>query len=181
MAKKKEGGPKEVATVEVDQERINKVVRKGLLGGKTVREMADKAGVKPEEILRRKAELLDGADVLTIQEKRILLTVELSDLARAAREKAETISDERNFSGAINSSVSAIKTYLGELARMEKSDTGKIEALNDLRRKELLRLVDAVVRKTISAVSIKYEVPEESMMRIFQENLIETAREVDEQ
>lgn len=176
MTKKSEA-TKEVAEVEVDQERIDRVIWRGI-GVKSVRLIAEEAGIKPEEVLRRKNELLEEVDVLTINEKRSRILAELDEMARSARERSARASDEF-AAGLLNASASAMKTVLAELARSEKQDAGKIEALNQLRIKELLRLVDTTVSRTFREISSVHEVPEEEMMNVFQGLLSESARDLD--
>lgn len=175
MTKKSEAASKEVA--EVDQDRIDRVIWRGI-GVKSVRQIAEEAGIKPEEVLRRKGELLDEIDVLSVAEKRIRIMAELDGMARDARERAARVSDEF-AAGLLNSSVAAMKTVLGELTRMEKADNGKVEALNQLRIKELLRLIDATVARSVAEISVSYDIPQEDLMAVFQGYLTATAREVD--
>ena len=175
MTKKSEAASKEVA--EVDQDRIDRVIWRGI-GVLSVRKIAEEAGIKPEEVLRRKGELLDEIDVLSVAEKRVRIMAELDGMARDARERSARVSDEF-ASGLLNSSVAAMKTVLGELSRIEKQDQGKIQALNELRRQEILRLIDSAVRKTFSALSAEHGIPEDDMMTLFQESLSEAAREIE--
>lgn len=169
---------KEVAkTPDVDQDRIDRVIWSGV-GVLSVRKIAEEAGIKPEEVLRRKGELLDEIDVLSVAEKRVRIMAELDGMARDARERAARVSDEF-AAGLLNSSVAAMKTVLGELSRMEKADNGKVEALNQLRIKELLRLVDTTVSRTFREIATTRGVPEDEMMNVFQGFLSESARELD--
>ena len=177
MAKKSEAASKEVA--EIDQDRIDRVIWRGI-GVRSVRQIAEEAGIKPEEVLRRKGELLDEIDVLSVAEKRVRIMAELDGMARDARERAARVSDEF-AAGLLNSSVAAMKTVLGELSRIEKQDQGKIQALNELRRQEILRLIDSAARKTFSAPSAEHDIPEDDMMALFQESLSEAAREIEAQ
>ena len=169
---------KEVAkTPDVDQDRIDRVIWSGV-GVLSVRKIAEEAGIKPEEVLRRKGELLDEIDVLSVAEKRVRIMAELDGMARDARERAARVSDEF-AAGLLNSSVAAMKTVLGELSRMEKDDNGKVEALNELRRQEILHLIDAAVRKTFKSLSNEHGIEEDGMMRLFQDSLFEAAQEVE--
>ena len=161
----------------IDRDRIDKAIWKSI-GIKSVRQIADETGLKPEEVLRRKNELLDEVDVLSIQQKRQRLLIELDGMARDARERAANTVDEF-YSGMLNSSVAAIKTMLTELARMERQDSGKIEALNNLRVKELLSIVEEAVVTSVKTISNTFETPEEEMMGIFQENLLRVAQDRD--
>lgn len=161
----------------LDQSRVDELIWKHI-GLKSVREISAMAGIKPEEVLRRKNELLDGIDVLSIQQKRQRLLIELDGMARETRERAARVSDEF-FSGAINASTGAIKTMLQELSRMEKQDSGKIEALNQMRVRELLKLVDFTVARSVREIASTHDLDETELMEIFQGHLVEAARELE--
>ena len=161
----------------LDQERVDRIIWANI-GLKSVREIANLAGLKPEEVLRRKSELLDEIDVLSIAEKEARILVELDGMARDAREKAQTISSEF-YAGTINASVSALKTMLSQLDRIKKQDQGKIEALNNLRVKELLRLVDETVARSVREIAATHDLDESKLMEIFQGHLVDAARELE--
>lgn len=162
----------------LDQERVDSIIWKHI-GLKSVREIAELCGIKPEAVLRRKNELLDEIDVLSIAEKEARILVELDGMARDAREKAQTISSEF-YAGTINASVSALKTMLSQLDRLKKQDQGKIEALNQLRVKELLRLVDETVARSVREIAATHDLDETELMEVFQGHLVDAARELDE-
>ena len=162
----------------IDQDRIDKAIWKSI-GIKSVRQIANDTGLKPEEVLRRKNELLDEVDVLSINQKRQRLLIELDGMARDSRERAANTVDEF-YSGMLNSSVAAIKTMLTELARMERQDSGKIEALNNLRIRELLRLIDVTVARAVTEIANTHDLEEAELMEVFQGHLVEAAREVEE-
>lgn len=161
----------------LDEERISEIIWRNI-GLKSVRDIAEMTGLKPEEVLRRKNELLDSVDVLTVQQKRQRLLIELDGMARESRERAQRASDEF-FAGTINASTGAIKTYLQELARMEKADSGKIEALNNLRIRELLRLIDVTVARAVTEIAATHNLEEVELMEVFQGHLVEAARELE--
>lgn len=161
----------------LDQGRVDELIWKHI-GLKSVREIASLTGLKPEEVLRRKNELLDGVDVLSIQQKRQRLLIELDGMARDARERASGASDEF-FSGAINASTGAIKTMLGELARQEKADTSKVETLNQKRVSELVSLMREVVDISVVEIAAKHELDEEDLYEVFNRRMIEAAEKRD--
>lgn len=161
----------------VDQGRIDEVIWRHM-GVKSTREIAEMAGVSPAEVLRRTNELIDSVDVLSIQVKRQRLLIELDGMARDARDRAKGTIDEF-YSGMLNSSVAAIKTMLQELARMERQDSGKVEALNNLRVRELMRLVDSTVRMTLTEIAQEHDLDEDELMEVFQGHLVEAAREME--
>lgn len=161
----------------VDQGRIDELIWRGI-GVKSVRVIAEEAGVRPDEVLRRKNELLDEIDVLTIQEKRARLLVRLQEIANSTQEDYEASPYEFK-AGLMNSAIAAIKTVLQELARMDKQDSSKVEALNQMRVKELMRLIDSTVKSTLSEIADNYGLDEGDLMSVFQEKLIEEAREAE--
>lgn len=161
----------------LDQERVDEIIWKHI-GLKSVREIADLCGIKPEAVLRRKNELLDEIDVLSIAEKEARILVELDGMARDMRERAANTIDEY-ASGMINSSVAALKTMLSQLDRLKKQDQGKIEALNQLRVKELLRLVDETVARSVREIAATHDLDETELMEVFQGHLVDAARELE--
>lgn len=162
---------------EFDQERIDKVIWRNA-DVKPVKWIADQINKKPDYVLRRKRELMEGIDSLEVQQARYRLISELNGMSRDARARAESTSDEF-YAGTINASTGAIKTMLQELARMEKADSGKIETLNQMRRQEILRLIDLAVRTTFKTLSEKHDIPQDEMMTLFQTSLFQAAQEVE--
>lgn len=160
-----------------DQERVDSIIWKHI-GLKSVREIAELCGIKPEAVLRRKNELLDEIDVLSIAEKEARILVELDGMARDMRERAANTIDEY-ASGMINSSVGALKTMLSQLDRIKRQDQGKIEALNQLRVKELLRLVDETVARSVREIAVTHNLEETELMEVFQGHLVDAARELE--
>jgi len=157
----------------IDQDRIDKAIWKSI-GIKSVRTIADETGLKPEEVLRRKNELLDEVDVLSINQKRQRLLIELDGMARDARKRAEGVIDEY-AAGLWNAATSAVKTMLTELARMERQDSGKIEALNRKRVESLVRIVRAAIDAGVPEISTRYGIPEEDLFDVFNRRLQDAA------
>lgn len=161
----------------LDQERVDSIIWKHI-GLKSVREIAELCGIKPEAVLRRKNELLDEIDVLSIAEKEARILVELDGMARDMRERAANTIDEY-ASGMINSSVAALKTMLSQLDRIKKQDQGKIEALNQLRIRELLKLVDLTTARSVREIAVTHNLEETELMEVFQGHLVDAARELE--
>lgn len=161
----------------VDQSRIDKLIWKHA-GLKPVREIAELAGIRPEEVLRRKNELLEEVDVLTIQQKRQRLMIELDGMARDARDRAEGISSEF-YAGTINAATGAIKTLLGELNRLEKQDTTRLESLNQKRIAELVSLVREVVDISVLEIAEQHDLDQEELYAVFNQRMIEAAQKRD--
>lgn len=163
---------------DIDDERIDRAIRKGLMSSKTVRQMAEETGLKPEEVLRKKTEVLEGVDVLTIQEKRALFMMELSDMSREVRERAKNAGD-RDYPVMINASTANIKLLLGELTRMEKADSGRVDALNQKRVAELVALMREVIDISVVEIAAKHSLEEQSLYEIFNRRMVEAAQKRD--
>ena len=175
MTKKSEAASKEVA--EVDQDRIDRVIWRGI-GVKSVRQIAEEAGIKPEEVLRRKGELLDEIDVLSVQEKKQKMLVQLQQIAQKTQSDYEASPWEFK-SGLMNSSVSAMKTVLSEMNRLEKADSEKVNTLNLLRKREIVNLYVSVVDGGVRRISEKFGIPESEMFEIFNDLMREEALRLD--
>ena len=178
MVKKNEVAPPEENDDYLGDERIDRLIRKGLMSSKTVRQMAEETSLTPAEVLRKKSEVLEGVDVLTIQEKRALFMMELSDMSREVRERASKSKDEF-YAGMINASTANIKLMLGELARMEKADSSKIEALNQKRVAELVSLMREVIDISVVEVAAKYKLEESELFEVFNRRMREAAEKRD--
>lgn len=162
---------------EFDQERIDAIIWR-YADVKSTKEIAQITGLSPGAVLSRKREIYDSIDELSIQQKRQRLIIELEGMSRDARDRAEKASDEF-YAGTLNASVGAIKALLVELARMEKQDDSKVAALNQLRLKELLRLVDTTVKKTFNEIASVHNLDQAELLDTFQEHLMVAAREMD--
>lgn len=161
-----------------DQSRVDRIIWRHI-DVKTVREIAEMTGEKPEYILRRKNELVTEIDSLTIKQKRTRLLTELDGMARDARDRAANSVDEF-YSGMLNSSVAAIKTMLNELSRMEKTDDSAVEALNQKRTQELLRLINTVVTASVREIAKTHDLDESELMSVFRGRLVQEAQRMDE-
>ena len=175
MSKKSEAASKEVA--EIDQDRIDRVIWRGI-GVRSVRQISEEAGIKPEEVLRRKGELLDEIDVLSVAEKRVRIMAELDGMARDARERAARVSDEF-AAGLLNSSVAAMKTVLGELSRMEKADNSKVAELNQKRVAELVSLMREVIDISVVEIAASHGLDEQELYDVFNRRMREAAEKRD--
>lgn len=166
--------------IEID-DRLEKLIWKGL-GRKSVRKMAEETGLSVEQVAFIRAELLDGIDELTIDQKRTKLLVDLQDIADNARDDYDGIvgTEPDAASKLLTVAVGAIKTILGEMRQMEKSSNGAVEALNQMRIRELMRLIDLTVAKTFAVLSERHGLEEDEMYEIFQGFLKPAARELQE-
>lgn len=160
-----------------DQDRIDKVIWRNA-DVKPVKWIADQINMKPEYVLRRKRELMEGIDSLDIQQTRYRLVSELNGMARDARERAGSASDEF-YAGTINAASGAIKTMLSELARMEKADKSKVESLNQKRIQELVSLIREVVDISVVEIASKHNLDEQELYDTFNRRMAEAAEKRD--
>lgn len=138
------------------------------IGVKTPRQIAEMVGVDPKVVLARKDELLNEIDVLTLDQKRAKLIVELQEIARNAMEKAKNIPDEF-YAGTLNAAVNAQREVLRQLEVQEKRDTDAVMQLNQLRIRELLRLMDAVLGSGVAVIATRFNLDQEELMEVFYE------------
>lgn len=160
----------------IDAEIMSRVGRESTV------EIAKRLGLTPHEVKRRVSELLDSIDVLTIQQQRARLMIQLNEISSQAIARIQEIGsniDDREYAAVLNASTNAIKVSLAELARMEKADDSKVDALNELRVRELIRLMDRVVNRSVAEVAVTFGVDEQSLLDIFRDNLVACANEMD--
>lgn len=162
--------------LEIDP-RIRKIIWRGL-GKKTIREMAEETGLSPDQVFSLKRDMLSAVDVLTVQEKRHKLLVDLEDIADKVREDYDAAPFEFK-AGMMNSGISAMKAVLTELNRAEKGEQEAIDRLNALRVKELLRLIDVSVNRTLADIAERYDLEANDLHDIFQSHLRPAAEELE--
>lgn len=152
------------------------------VGRESTTEIAKRLGMSPHDVKRRVGELLDAVDVLSIQQQRSRLMIQLNEISAQALSRIQEIGsniDDREYAAVLNASTNAIKVSLAELARMEKADDTKVDALNELRVRELIRLMDRVVNRSVAEVAVTFGVDEQSLLDIFRDNLVACANEMD--
>lgn len=155
--------------IEID-ERIDRLIWRSI-GRKSARAIAEDTGLSVEQVAFRRTELLDSIDELTIQQKRAKLLVDLQEIADKAREDYDDEPDKDKGSKLLTVAVGSIKTVLGEMRQMEKQDTSKVEALNMLRIRELVELVQEAVDSSVPEIAEKYGADEDDLFAIFNANL----------
>ena len=134
-------------TVSVYEDRLWELV-----GTRTPKQIADELGLPPAEVVRRTREMLESVDVLTIEQQRQKLMIDVGRIARKAEEAFDNSLDERNKSGLLNSAVNAQKEVLRQLEKMETRNAEAVDALNRMRVAELVRLVETAVVDTLSEI-----------------------------
>jgi DNA-binding Lrp family transcriptional regulator len=161
-----------------EQARIDKYIWR-YTGVKSIRQISEELGIAPDAVMRRRQELRDEIDVLSVQESQHKVLTELQEVAQILRDKLDNVSDERNFSGIANSFVNAMKTVNAELKAMEKRNTDAVDSLNRLRVQELLRLIDLTVAKTLTQIADENDLDESTLLAIFQSHLKPAAEELE--
>ena len=132
-------------TVSVYEDRLWELV-----GTRTPKQIADELGLPPAEVVRRTREMLESVDVLTIEQQRQKLMIDVGRIARKAEEAFDNSLDERNKSGLLNSAVNAQKEVLRQLEKMEVRNADAVDSLNRMRVAELVRLVETAVVDTLA-------------------------------
>ena len=132
-------------TVSVYEDRLWELV-----GTRTPKQIADELGLPPAEVVRRTREMLESVDILTIEQQRQKLMIDVGRIARKAEEAFDNSLDERNKSGLLNSAVNAQKEVLRQLEKMETRNAEAVDALNRMRVAELVRLVETAVVDTLA-------------------------------
>lgn len=159
-----------MSEIEVDS-RIERIIWRSA-GIKSARQVAEETGISPEQVLRIRNELLNSVDELTIQQMRAKLLVDLQEIADVARDDYDSEPDRDKGSKLLTAAIGAQKTVLQELARMEKADNGRIEALNELRRREIVALYIETVNTSVDELAARFDLEESEVFEIFNRHLV---------
>lgn len=145
---------------------------------RTPREIADMVGTTPERVIKRAQELKDEIDALTLEEQITFLMFRLNRIAADAENDAKLAGYE--FKGGLYSAAtSAIKESLRQIGTLKKENDDRVEALNQKRLQELLRLFDVIVARGVAQISKTYGLDEKALTEVFQENILAAAKEVE--
>lgn len=153
--------------------RIQRTIWRGL-GIKSARQMADETGLDAEQIVLIKKELIDNVDILTINQRRQKMMVNLEQYANEAHDAATNAPAEFK-AGLMNTAVAAMKELVRQLALLQAESSAEVQSLNQLRIRELMRLVDEAVLLSVKELAIEHGLDEDSMMQVFAENLRKAA------
>lgn len=164
---------------ELYNERVDRLIWK-YIGVKSVRDIAKETGLTPEQVLRRKSELIDSVDVLTVQQKRTKILISLERLAQDAIERAEGTDDEF-YAGMLNAARGSWKDILTELRRVDKNEQEAVNTLNNMRIRELVSLVQDAVNASVPEIAERYGLEESDLFDIFNANLTRAAERRDAQ
>src|SRR5699024_4379289 len=103
------------------------------VGVQSTAEIAKELGIGPLEVRKRVNELLEDIDVLTVQQERTRLLIELRSLVNRATERLDSIGtglSDREFAQVLNSTAQTIRVHLQELDKMESKDDEALKELN---------------------------------------------------
>ena len=171
--------PVEPVRLDDIDERLHRLIWRGL-GTKSPRQIAEETGLDASDILRIKNEMLDSVDVLTVQQRRQKVLVNLEIMSNDAMDRAATADDEFK-AGLFNSAIAAMKEVGRQLAQLQAETNQEVDRLNDMRVRELMALVREASLLSIKEWSVRYGLDEDEMMLDFSENLRKAAerRELD--
>lgn len=161
----------------LDQSRVDEIIWRNA-DIKSARQIAEMTGLRPEEILRRKKELVDEIDDLEIKAIRARLLIDLQSIARKTQEDYDKSPFEFK-AGLMNSAIASMKLVLSELNRMDKADTSRVDALNQKRVSELVALMREVVDISVVEIAAKYDLDEDDLYEVFNRRMLEAAEKRD--
>jgi hypothetical protein len=153
--------------------RVQRVIWRGL-GTKSPKQIAADTGLTPEDVIRIKNQMLEEVDVLTVHQRRQKILVNLEQLANEAWDRAST-ADPEFQAGLFNTAVAAQKELVRQLVALQAEASGEVERLNEMRVRELLRLIDEAVLLSVKELSIVHGLDEDEMMSVFNTNLKKAA------
>lgn len=163
----------------MDQERVDEIIWRNA-DIKSARQIADMVGLRPEEVLRRKKELVEEVDDLTIKAIRTRLLIDLQSIARKTQEDYDQSPFEFK-AGLMNSAVASMKLVLAEMTRAEKADNSRVESLNQKRVAELVSLMREVVDISVVEIATKHGLDEDDLYEVFNRRMVEAAQKRDVQ
>lgn len=146
---------------------------------KTPSQIARMVGVTPEEVIRRAGEMKEEVDALTIQQNIYFLTTRLNQIAVQAQEDAQSAMNAKDKGGLYSAAVGAIRESLKQLNLVEKRNDEAVDALNHKRMLEILRLFDVVVSRGVKELVATHGLDEDETLAVFQNKIVESAREID--
>ena len=162
-----------------DNARIREILWKSA-GRKSVREIAEETGLTPEEVLVQKREMFEELDVLTVEQERMKIMVAMRQIADEALKKLQDgVESERNFAGIVNAAVNTQEKLMRSLNTLGSEQAGAVDALNELRVREILRLMDRVVAAGAKELSADHGLDENEVLEVFAVALEHEARVMD--
>lgn len=167
-----------------DNEHVRSIVWKHL-GSKNAREVAELAGVTPDVVMRIKKDLLDTTDSLTVQQHQTRILKLVDETATQAIEWAHDIANsgnpdrERSLGPVLTSANQFLKLATQMLKETEAKNSAQVEALNELRRKELVELMRTTVDRSVEQISAQFDIDAEALFEIFNKQFLIAAEEMD--
>lgn len=171
---------KDITVAEID-ERTKKIIWRGLTT-KSVEKLAEETGLSRDEVVRIRYSLMDRVDALTLDQERQVILMTLHELSQKAMDEFNATDDARSKAPLLSASVSALKLVLTQLKELEKAGNSQVEALNALRRNELVALMQATVTNGVMQLAERYNWDNnelQSVFGVFNDHLAEEARKMD--
>lgn len=159
-----------------EDERVRSIVWKHL-GSKNAREVAELAGVTPDVVMRIKKELLDTTDSLTVQQHQTRILKLVDETATQAIEWAHEIANsgnpdrERSLGPVLTSANQFLKLATQMLKETEAKNTAQVEALNQLRIRELYDTVVLMMEFVTSDLVEDFGLDRGAIDKLFQSAL----------
>lgn len=147
-------------------------------GIKSANEISELTGIAPEDVGREIDAVLNSIDVLTVQQLRAKLLIGMLEANEELRSRFADMSD-RNITAAIATYGANTSRIQKEMRDAEKADTGKIEQLNQLRIRELLKMIDETVVISVDEIAALTNIDASELMDVFTRNLVVKAREIE--
>lgn len=157
--------------------QIDKIIWKNA-GIKSVRWIAEKTGLSPDEVLRRKNQLFDEVDELTIDQARQRLVIDIQTMMQDARKAAENSPNEFK-AGLYNTAMAGAKTLLTQLDRLEKNSGSAKVQLNEMRVRELVSLMRETIEVSVPQIAEAYGLEAKDLFEVFNDNLVLAAQKRD--
>lgn len=167
-----------------DDERVRSIVWKHL-GSKNAREVAELAGVTPDVVMRIKKDLLDTTDSLTVQQHQTRILKLVDETATQAIEWAHDIANsgnpdrERSLGPILTSANQFLKLATQMLKETEAKNAAQVEALNQLRIRELYDTVVLMMEFVTSDLVEDFGLDRETVGKLFEAALGKAAEKLD--
>lgn len=143
-----------------EDDRINQLIWKWV-GRKSIRQIAEEVGLPVDEVMRRRREMAESIDVLSLEDEMQKALLEWKQVAALVLDKIDNVQDERNFSGIINSFNGLNKNIVAEINRLKNQNSEAVDSLNQMRVRELLSLLEETAGEFIPWLVEQYGVMEE--------------------
>lgn len=158
-----------MANKELASTRINRLLVDGH-GVKSAQVISDETGIPPEDVARRTRELFEAVDVLTIEDKRAKLVLQLESMVGQLSARMAGASD-KSISGIANSARSAIGSVLKELADMESRSQVDVTAITQNMGRTLGELLNISLTHLREELKERYGTSDDEIMELVKEGV----------